>query len=49
MKRIPPKIGFAVLETEDVEAMPPEARWKLLLAYGVVSSFTVGLMVGAVL
>lgn len=49
MKRVPPIVGLAVLEEEDVEQMPPEAVVKLAYLYGGILGVVVGVIIGSVL
>jgi len=44
MKRVPPYIGFALLEKEDVEQMTHEQRMQMLRAYAAVMGLTLGMM-----
>lgn len=44
MKRVPPVIGCAVLEEEDVKQMPEQAKVKLAMVYGLVIGTSVGMV-----
>ena len=44
MKRVPPYVGFAILEKEDVEQLTHEQRMAFIRVYAVVIGLSLGVI-----